>query len=105
METWGHRASRRIDPPEPKQNFSACSPMTSSSPIDNYFVDKPPDEYPMSYYSHTNRQQLIGQGEKPGRRKFCVDSEALFCIAHFPPKWKPWQLESSSHSFSHVGKS
>ena len=22
------------------------------------------DEYPMSYYSHTNRQQIVGQGEK-----------------------------------------
>ena len=41
----------------------------------------------MPYYSHTNRQQQIGQGEKPGRRKFCVDSEDLFCIAqqHFLP--------------------
>ena len=70
----------------------------------------------MSYYSHTNRQQLIGQGEKPGRRKFCVDSEGLFCIGHSLPNTIHRVLlhihvvcnlhnQQSQHSADFVGKS
>ena len=63
----------------------------------------------MSYnYSHTNRQQLIGQGEKPGRRKFCVDSEGLllFCIGHFLPKestQSAWERLNSFETINDFG--